>query len=192
MTCIAGLVSKPKVYIAADSLGAGNGCKQEYSTAKLIKLPVKMMTGEYTSSLVYMLIGYTSSYRMGDILKYQFEPPTIGLNQDINEYLVSSFVPELIDCFDKNFFTRAKDSAKSGGNFLLGLEGRLFHVQDDFSVLEPVNGYTAVGSGQEFAMGALYALENVTCAPEEALRDAIGAASQFSTTVGGKANIQFI
>ena len=49
------------------------------------------------------------------------------------------------------------DSGKNeGGNFLVGYKGRLYEVQDDFSVLNsPVEGM-AVGSGEQSARGSLY------------------------------------
>jgi ATP-dependent protease HslVU (ClpYQ) peptidase subunit len=124
---------------------------------------------------------------MGDILRYNFTPPPIEAGEDENEYLVKDFIPELIKCFEEHSFAKNKDGTKSGGSFLVGLRNRLFNVQDDFSVLEPSCGYISVGSGQEFAMGAMYAQPKPIDAPSEAVLLAIKAASEFSTTVGGPA-----
>lgn len=185
MTCVVGLVANSKVYIGADSLGSGNGVKQVYNTPKLAVLDINYRKDKYSLQQVPMLIGYTSSYRMGDLLRYKLTPPPLDTIQGINDYLVVDFIPELIKCFEENHFAKTKEGSKSGGNFLIGFEERLFQVQDDFSVLEPECAYTAVGSGQEFAMGAMYALSSVTISPEEQVREAIEAASEFSTTVGG-------
>jgi hypothetical protein len=186
LTCIVGIAIQDAVYIGADSLGSGGGGKQVYSTPKLIKLDA-LEKKDMSLSKICIGIGYTSSYRMGDILRYNFTPPQIGADTDENEYLVRDFVPDLIKCFEEHSFSKTKEGAKSGGNFLVGVRKRLFHVQEDFSVLEPRSGYTAVGSGQDFAMGALFILKKKLEDPEKAVISAIRAASEFSTTVGGPA-----
>ncbi len=186
MTCIAGLAKEGKVYIASDSLGSGNGVKQVYATPKLVVLEV-FEKKDLSLTKIDLGIGYTSSYRMGDILRYNFTPPAIEQEEDENEYLVKDFIPELIKCFDEHSFAKTKEGTKSGGNFLVGLRGRLFMVQDDFSVLEPECNYTSVGSGQEFALGAMYAYERSSADPIKSVTGAIRAARSFSTTVGGSA-----
>lgn len=184
MTCIVGFSIRGSVYLGSDSLGSGNGVKQVYCTPKLVKLDV-FEKKHLSLSKISMGIGYTSSYRMGDILRYNFTPPAIEAEEDENEYLVTDFIPELIKCFDEHSFAKTKEGTKSGGNFLVGFRKRLFHVQEDFSVLEPSCGYTAVGSGQEFAMGAMYAYRRSIDDPEKAVIGSIKAASEFCTTVGG-------
>ncbi len=184
MTCIVGLVSKGEVYLAADSLGSGNGVKQEYKTPKLVKLDI-FEKKDLSLAKIPLGIGYTTSYRMGDLLRYNFTPPTIEVGEDENEYLVKEFIPALIECFDEHSFARTKEGNKSGGNFLVGIRGRLFIVQDDFSVLEPELNFASVGSGQEFALGSLYAYMKISLDPVEKVHAAVDAAIEFSTTVGG-------
>ncbi len=184
MTCIAGIALRGRVFIGADSLGSGNGVKQAYITPKLALLDV-FEKRDLSLTKIHLGIGYTTSYRMGDLLRYNFTPPPIEHDEDENKYLVTDFIPELIKCFDDHSFARTKEGSKSGGNFLVGIRKRLFHVQEDFSVLEPTCGYTAVGSGQEFALGALYAYRRTMDDPEKAIVGSIRAASEFCTTVGG-------
>lgn len=184
MTCIAGITLRGRVFIGADSLGSGNGVKQTYITPKLALLDV-FEKRDLSLTKIPLGIGYTTSYRMGDLLRYNFTPPPIEHDEDENKYLVTDFIPELIKCFDDHSFARTKEGSKSGGNFLVGIRKRLFHVQEDFSVLEPTCGYTAVGSGQEFALGALYAYRRTMDDPEKAIVGSIRAASEFCTTVGG-------
>jgi len=184
MTCIVGLSFRGSVYLGSDSLGSGNGVKQVYCTPKLVKLNL-FEKKDLSLTKINLGIGYTTSYRMGDILRYNFTPPPIEVGDDENEYLVTDFIPELIKCFDDHSFAKTKEGNKSGGNFLVGLRKRLFHVQEDFSVLEPSCNYTAVGSGQEFAMGAMYGYRRCIDDPEKSIVGSIRAASEFCTTVGG-------
>lgn len=185
MTCIVAIAGSPTV-LAADSLGSTNYSKQEYHNKKIITLNCSRQIQDFTSTAVTIGIGYTSSFRMGDLLTYRFKPPSIDINQDCLDYLVSSFVPRVIDCFDTNHYSRNKDGAKSGGVFIVALEHRIFIVQDDFSVLEPTCGFASVGSGSEVALGALYASTGNNV--ERAML-AVEAASCFTPSVGGKIHL---
>mgnify|MGYP001006427156 FL=1 len=126
MTCIVGVVGNNGVVLAADSLGSGGNNKQEYLTSKLISLEV----GEQVSDLNYqtlgIAVGYTSSFRMGDLLKHRFVPPVLKSDTDLERYMVAEFIPAVIKCFDENHYTTTDKGAKEGGNFLVAIKGRLF------------------------------------------------------------------
>jgi ATP-dependent protease HslVU (ClpYQ) peptidase subunit len=183
MTCVVGIKTASGVILAADSLGSGNGIKQEFSTAKLIRITADSRQDGVFAGEVPIIIGYTHSFRMGNIIKHCFKPPDI--TSSIDDYLVSKFIPELMRCFEQEGFAREDNKVKSGGEFLLGIAGRLFTVQSDYSVLEPEEGYTAIGSGQEIALGALFAYEDCNVEERDTALGAVSAASKFSTTVGG-------
>ena len=183
MTCIVGIKTASGVILAADSLGSSNGLKQEFSTAKLIRIAVDSRQDGVFAGEIPILIGYTHSFRMGNILKHCLKPPEI--TGSVDKYLVSKFIPELMRCFEQEGFAREDNKVKSGGEFLLGIAGRLFTVQSDYSVIEPEEGYTAIGSGQEIALGALYAYEDCNIEERDSAIGAVSAASKFSTTVGG-------
>ena len=186
MTCIVAVRTNNKVVLAADRLGAGNGVKQLFKTTKLAKQPCHRVDSEYKKTKIEIGIGYTTSFRMGDILKSIFVPPDIDNGEDEEEYLITKYVPSLQKCFEEHGFIKSSNGTKTGGNFLLTINGRIFHIQDDFSVLEPELPFLAVGSGQEFALGALYA-SAVTLTPVEKALLAIQAAGTFSTTVSKEA-----
>ena len=62
-------------------------------------------------------------------------------------------------------------------NIIVGLNGQLFEIDSDFSVSRNSDGYYAIGTGGDFALGALYA--GVT--PEQAAEIA---ATNDSKTAG--------
>lgn len=69
---------------------------------------------------------------------------------------------------------------ESGGTFLVGVNSRLFVVEDDYQVGETVDGYAAVGSGAELAaLGALYAAEGTDVDARGRLEIALRAAERF-------------
>jgi hypothetical protein len=188
VTCIVGVVgAQNKVWLAADSLGSSAGLRQEFVTPKLITRPLEIRKNDAFKQYTPVVMGYTGSFRIGNVLTKQLKLP--ALSGPLDEYMVCDFVPEVMSVLDRAGCLREEAHVKSGGTFLFGVLGRLFEVQSDFSVLEPAVGYTAIGSGQEFALGALHALETTAYEAEQVAQLAVAAACAFSTTVGGKIHI---
>lgn len=149
MTCITAAVKGGKCAIAADSFGGSASSYQIYKTPKLVRKPVRNGGGS-----IDVLIGYTSSYRMGDILRYLWECPEFS--GDANEWIVAKCIPSLRCLFESEGFMGKDDSRDSGGDFIFIVDCRIFHIQNDFSVLEPSEGYLSVGSGEYIAVGAMW------------------------------------
>ena len=143
MTCIVGIQSKDKVFIGGDSAGVAVWHLERRADSKVFK------NGSF-------LIGFTTSFRMGQLIRYKFEPPAIKDQQDIYEYMVVDFVDALRECLKSGGFARVENERETGGSFLVGFKGRLFKIGDDFQVGETLDGYDAVGSGFEYALGSLY------------------------------------
>lgn len=68
-----------------------------------------------------------------------------------------------------------------GGTFLVGYNGKLYAIQNDFQVGIPAIEYDAVGCGANFALGALHATKNKR--PEDRVMMALEAAATFSAGV---------
>ena len=84
MTCIAAYVDKEKnIWMGGDSIAYGN---YEYN---LISQPKVFLTHN-------MIIGYTSSFRMGQILQYDFDIPKHSPELTDNRYMVSVFIDKII------------------------------------------------------------------------------------------------
>ena len=63
----------------------------------------------------------------------------------------------------------------------IGKAGRLFTIQSDYQVAEVADNYTAVGCGQDYALGSLYAtLESI---PTKRIKLALETAAYFSAAV---------
>ena len=167
MTCIVGMLHDGVVYMAGDHIATDGYCKEVQKRSKVFR------NGDF-------IIGYTESFRMGQLLEHVWEPPKKPKDcKDHTEYMVKFVVPSLIKCFDDNKFIRSvndSDSASKrsvngqayGGEFLVGYRNRLYKVESDFAVLECVNGYDAIGAGEEYARGALEALK-MTANPDATL-----------------------
>jgi ATP-dependent protease HslVU (ClpYQ) peptidase subunit len=178
MTCIVGIVKDKRVWIGGDSAGIGG------YTLTLTKQPKIFKIGQY-------LIGYTTSFRMGQILEFGFTPPKPN-KKDLLRFMVVDFVDALRKRFKDAGFFHKEDGQDRGGTFLVGVAGRLFRIADDFQIFEAAEGYSACGCGEEVALGALYVAKTLKLKPRDSLRLALEAASSHNTGVAPPFSIQFV
>lgn len=170
MTCIVGLIDNGRIFMGGDSQGTSGSYKGTLKTKKVFQ------NGEF-------LIGYTTSYRMGQLLQHSFNPPIPKEDQDILTYMTTDFINAIRDCMKKGGYAKCSNGEESGGTFLVGFRGRLFEIQDDFSVLESEHAFNSVGCGSSFALGSLISTE--TLPPKARISMALSAAETFSSGVGG-------
>ena len=165
MTCIVGVCRNGKVYMGADSLGS-NGFTQE------VRKESKVFTnGEF-------LIGGTTSFRMLDLLKWKFNPPTVKNGDDLHKFKVTEFVDSVRKLFTDNGFSISSTDWVSGV-FLVGVKGRLFKIEKDFQVSE--HDYISCGSGEYHALGCLY--NSKLTKPKDDIIKALECAEHFVTSV---------
>lgn len=171
MTCIVGIARNGRVTMGADSLsGLFNG---EYSIRRDAKLFAK---GAF-------LIGYTTSYRFGQIVQYKFDPPAQPDGMGEHEYMVALFVDALRDALKAGGFAAKDKDVESGGDMLVGYRGRLFKVWSDYQVQEREDGRDACGCGSDLALGAIFASEGLQWSDFRRVDVALAAAAYGSTGV---------
>jgi ATP-dependent protease HslVU (ClpYQ) peptidase subunit len=171
MTAIVGITDGTTVVIAGDSAGVGGDVTQPRLDAKVFT------NGPY-------VIGFTTSFRMGQILRYAFKAPIPPDGEDgLHAFLCTSFINSVREGLKEGGWARKSDDQEEGGSFLVGVRGRLFEIGPDYQVGELVDGYTAVGCGADIALGALHATDNAGMSLEARALAALGAAAHFSTSV---------
>lgn len=170
MTCIVGLIDDGKVHIGADSAGISGWSLSIRKDRKVFK------NGPF-------LIGFTSSFRMGQLLQYSFQPPARYYNRDIMAFMAVDFIDAVRNCFKAGGFAGRENEVEKAGDFLVGYEGRLFSIQQDYQVAESLYGYAACGCGQDAALGAIFAAGSLPA--QDRLRVALEAAERFSAGVRG-------
>lgn len=180
MTAIAGFVSGNKVYIAGDSAGVGGGQTHHRKDVKVFKISAGK-TGQKRE----MVIGYTSSFRMGQVIRFHVKLPAHPAKMDDYEYMVTQFIPAVKKQFKKHGYERKKDGEDRGGTFLAGYNGNLFLIHDSYQVAMQLDPYAACGCGRDLCMGALHALRDMDLKPEERLTLALESAIRFSSGVEG-------
>lgn len=173
MTCITGVVHEGRVYIGGDSAGVARS-----SYALTVRRDAKVfVNGPFA-------MGFTTSFRMGQLLRYAFMPPPHDPPEmDVYRYMVTKFVDGVRDCLKAGGYAYKEKDHEEGGTFLVGYRGRLFQIASDYQVGEAIDGYDAVGSGEHAALGALYAMQGQD--PVERVFTALQAAERLNAGVRG-------
>lgn len=173
MTCIAAVTDGTHVYMGGDSAGVAG-----------YRLNVRADPKVFSKDGRF-LIGFTSSFRMGNILRYQFTPPSFTDDHDLVEYMVDGFTQAVIKCFREHNFATVSDNRVSGGQFLVGVRGRIFVIDNDFQVGYNACDYAACGCGEDIAYGSLHTTSTLNLDPMKRVEMALAAAAEHSAGVRG-------
>ena len=176
MTCVVGLASDGEVWLGCDSAAGDANNSLQHVRGKLVRLAL----GQSSATV---LLGYTTSFRMGQLLQHHVALPALTWRTDPEQYVIRQIVPVVRAAFRDGGWAKKDNEREQGGTFIVACKGRLFGVWDDFSVIEPTSGYEAIGSGRYEALGALYATEGM--AARERVETALRAAEHFNGTVRG-------
>jgi ATP-dependent protease HslVU (ClpYQ) peptidase subunit len=170
MTCIVGLVHNGSVFIGGDSAGTSGW------DLTIRRDPKVFRNGPY-------LIGYTSSFRMGQLLRFNLTVADQDPRHGDEQHMMTVFIDAVRQCFKDGGYAKIESSQENGGVFLVGYRGVLYEVENDFQVGVPDCQYQAVGCGDQVARGALFA--STIKSPTERIKVALQAAEQFSAGVRG-------
>lgn len=176
MTCIVGIGDGKNVWIGGDSAGTNGWLDQT------VRSDVKVFTNGP------MVFGFTSSYRMGQLLRYSLTVPKHYAEDETDDmaYLVTKFVDALRKCLKDGGWgltdNHHDNGAEVGGTFLLGYRGQVYSIQSDFQVAWPTDNIAACGCGENYALGSLH---STTGKPKQRIQQALDAASRFSAGVAG-------
>ena len=175
MTCIVAIAQNGTVYMGSDH--AASDEKSGWILAR--KEPKCFKVGQYG-------IAFTDSFRMGQILQYNWTPPKYTptkTNSGLDKFMRTKFIDSVKQAFkDHGFGSIVQGQEDEGGIFLVGVEGRIFTIDEDFHVGENIVNYMAEGSGGMFALGSLHTTKNQKN-PKMRLKLALEAASEFSMSV---------
>jgi ATP-dependent protease HslVU (ClpYQ) peptidase subunit len=169
MTCIVGLVDEDnKVYIGGDSAAVGGWSLTARKDKKVFH------NGPF-------LFGFTTSFRMGQLLNHAFVAPSYDADIGLEKYMATVFVDAVRECLKSGGFAKKESEQESGGMFLVGFQGHLFCIFSDYQVAEALDGYDACGCGSDIALGVLYATP--TMKPRKRIELALQAAEHHNAGV---------
>ena len=180
MTCIVALIHENKVLLGGDSAASDDktGLIFQRTDPKVFKV------GQYG-------IGFVDSFRMGQILQYNWTPPvykpTAGY-RNLDKFIRTKFVESVKESFQEHGYGRFGNSAgedgDEGGIFIIAVQGagRIFTMDTDYHISEVDVNYMAEGAGQELALGSLFSTAQVKT-PRKRVRMALEAAAKFNMSV---------
>ena len=176
MTCIVAIAQNGIVYMGSDH--AASDDKTGWILAR--KEPKCFKVGQYA-------VAFTDSFRMGQILQYSWTPPKFTptkTNSGLDKFMRTKFIESVKQAFKDNGYGSIGSASEedTGGIFIVGLEGRIFTIDEDFHVGENVVNYMAEGSGGQIALGALYATKNQKN-PKLRIKAALEAAAEYNMAV---------
>lgn len=188
MTCIVAVTDGETVVLGGDSAAVG-GYELRLRTDRKV-----FQVGSY-------VIGFTTSFRMGQILRYEAElpePPEKATPDELERFVVTELVPAVRRSFAEHGFAKTarftspreagltEEGQELGGLFLVGVAGQIFEIRQDYQVGRPAASYSAVGFGAPVALGALYVLESLPdLSLQERAAKALAAAESYSAVVRG-------
>ncbi len=173
MTCVVGLIHRGKVYIGGDSAGVAGLNIRARKDEKVF------VTGEYA-------MGFSHSFRIGQVLTYDFEPPAIESEDEGNlmRFMVKKFIPAIRTTLKNAGMLNLTENVESmDAMFMVGVRGRLFTIASDLQVGETLDDFTAIGCGEEYALGSFHTTEGSNMKPLARVEKALQAASRFSAGV---------
>lgn len=174
MTCIVGLVEHGKVFIGGDSCVSRGYIQQTMTAQKKV-----FRHGNF-------LIGYSGSLRMEQLLQFAFSPPEHPKDLSIERYLATLFVDALRNALkEAGNAMKQNEQESSPGYFLVGYQGRLVTIESDYSFTEIADGFDAIGSGNEVALGAMHATKDMSLIPQKRIELALEAAAAYCRGVRG-------
>lgn len=150
MTTIVGVQNADGCVIASDSRVADNG--KVYSHPEMVKAVER---GSY-------IIGGAGDYRALQVVLHGWSPPLVTAKAKTNlyEFVINKVAPSLKTTLLEAGveFNKSPDSDyKFELQLIVGINGTLFEIDSDFAVGMNDTGLYAIGSGGDYALGALHA-----------------------------------
>jgi len=150
MTTIIGLQHDDKCLIVSDSRVSAGG--KVYTHPSMVKVVER---GSY-------IIGGAGDYRALQVVLHGWTPPlvTVKAKANLYEFAINKVIPSLKVALTESgveFNKTSNDDDKFELNLLLAINGTIFEVDSDFAVGMNNTGFYGIGSGGDFAVGALHA-----------------------------------
>lgn len=175
MSVVVGLVKDGKVYMAADTR-ALEGYEKCYCKKLIVSKHRQWGTWAIGASGYMRNLEIATELDLPTLTKAQKKAATLA-------DLCRGYLDALRDEVESR---GVLNSGNSETSFLIGIKGRLFTAESTFCMRE-VETLCAIGSGSEYAEGALWALQTYCpdMPPEQMVRAAVESAAHYNVSVGG-------
>lgn len=200
MTCIVAVKDGNNIWMGSDSfVGTSHGTKHQIKNSKT-----------YTETLACgtrLIFGFCGYLKTKDIIQFTKKPSIDIIGEvnylDLKEYIITKLIPSISSSLENYGFLKREDSIASmnDSSFLLGIkpvngEAQIFKIEECLQICSYSTDYYSIGSGAEYAEGALSVLYNEvfhdTISPDRIIKIALKAASLHNAYVMEPFDIQHI
>lgn len=165
MTTVVAIAHHGHVYFGADTAFTTD-CQMTDPEGKLMTLPG------------LIALGTANDKRAATVLRYAFTPPPFPEGGDEQAYMRFTFPEAVRSLLARHIHVGVKyDAEYSALLALIGWRGQLWQMHANYAMTQNTDGFDAIGSGSQFALGVLHALPDLP--PRERLERALLAASHF-------------
>jgi ATP-dependent protease HslVU (ClpYQ) peptidase subunit len=170
VTCIIGVVQHDVVYLGADSCVSNSSSQEITARSKVCAV------GDF-------LVGASGYVRFNNILTYQFTPRAQEPGEDDEHYVVVAFADALRLRLKELGYVNTDEGqdTMTHNDALLAYHHQLYYLSTNFSVTTNRDNLFAIGSGSDFALGAMWAMRDVEV--ETRIRTALEISAHFAVGV---------
>jgi ATP-dependent protease HslVU (ClpYQ) peptidase subunit len=148
MTTIIGVEYANRCVVLGDSRIVGDS--KIYSHSDMVKV---VTNGNF-------IIGAAGDVRALQVILHTWKPPVAVAKdkENIFQFMISKVVPSLKQQLNDYGLLDTKSSDKEFELYvLIAFNGNIFEIDSDFAVSRSDSGYYGIGTGGDYALGALYA-----------------------------------
>ena len=148
MTTIIGVEYANRCVILGDSRIVGDS--KIYSHPDMVKV---VTNGNF-------IVGAAGDVRALQVILHTWKPPTAVAKdkENIFQFMINKVVPSLKQQLNDYGLLDTKSSDKEFELYvLIAFNGNIFEIDSDFAVSRSDSGYYGIGTGGDYALGALYA-----------------------------------
>lgn len=169
MTCIVGVKTDEGIFIGGDSFGGNELVAGVYKTPKVFGKPKIGRTHA-------MIFGFTTSWRMGQILQNMPDIRKPSEKTDL-EFIASDWINMVREHMETGGYNLDEGGREEFGSVILGYNNSLYEISPDYGVIEPFYNYAATGSAVRTAYGSLATTEVMKkVSPQDRILAALSAA----------------
>jgi ATP-dependent protease HslVU (ClpYQ) peptidase subunit len=118
------------------------------------------------SQLGNLIIGVAGDIRAINLISYSFQPPQPAptlKGRKLDEFITNKFIPSLRECFDSNGYSpppreSSQHLAEHGSEMLVVANRAIYQIDNDYAWCLDASGIHSIGTGAQYALGALSAL----------------------------------
>lgn len=170
MTIVAAIETKEGTHFGCDAAGSSKGFIASYKQKKIFR------NGPF-------IFGVSGSFRLMQIIQW------MKIVDDGESLCLSKFVLDLKAILRESEMFNGDSSESLPGSVLFSMNGKLYEMQNDWSILRSEAGYSAIGSGDAYVYGSFFSTERMD--PKERIRIAMKASAKYDPNVQGPFHFLF-